>query len=106
MQNRITSHNKKDRRRNVFTINTPAFLKEVFDNYPGKGGVLKVPANILRQYLWAVAERCSELNDPVLNGLMCQMALYGISDPYDKENYDPVKLKEVMSHPDFTKWRK
>lgn len=87
-------------------MNTGSFLKEVFDNYPGQGGVLAVPANILRTLLAQVAARAAELNDPVMNALMCRMALYGESDPYDKENYNPEMVIKVLNHPDYLKYKK
>lgn len=89
-----------------FKINTPQFLKEVFDNYPGNGGVLKVPVNVLRTMLWAVAERASELNDPILNGLMCDMALYAIADPYDKQNYDYQRMKDITTNKIYMNWKR
>ncbi len=79
-----------------FKINTPAFLKEVFDHNPTLGGVLKVPVNVLRNYLQQIAERASQLNDPKLNAIMCQMALYAIADPYDKDNYDAERTSEII----------
>ena len=73
-----------------FRINTPAFLKEITDNAIGAngGGVLFIPMNVLRIKLLKVAKRASELNDPELNKIMAEMALYAVTDPYDKENYD------------------
>ena len=79
-----------------FKINTPAFLKEVFDQNPTLGGVLFVPINTLQGYLAQIAERASELNDPKLNAIMCQMALYAVADPYDKENYDRKVTEETI----------
>lgn len=89
-----------------FKLNTPQLLKEVFDNYPGAGGVLKVPANLLRMNLAAVAQRCSELNDPVLNGLMCNMALYGCADPYDAENFDQTLTDKCLNDKSYVDWVK
>lgn len=79
-----------------FKICTPAFLKEVFDNNPTLGGVLYVPVNILRGYLIQIAERASELNDPKLNAIMAQMALYDECDPYSKD-YDEKRTMQTIS---------
>jgi len=68
-----------------FKINTPAFLKEVFDENPKLGGIFFVPANILRMYLLQIATRASELNDPKLNAIMAQMSLYSVADQYSGE---------------------
>ena len=77
-----------------FKIHAPNFLKEVFNNNR-LGGVLKFPANILRTYLIQIAQRASELNDPKLNAIMCQMALYEIADPESKE-YNPKLVKKII----------
>lgn len=79
-----------------FKINTPQFLKEVFDNNPTLGGVLFVPANTLQSYLYQIAQRASELNDPKLNAIMCQMALYEIADPYQK-GYNGELTKSIIA---------
>jgi hypothetical protein len=79
-----------------FRIHTPAFLSEVFDNNPRLGATLRIPANTLRLYLIQIATRASELNDPKLNAIMCQMALYEIADPYSNE-YDAKKTKQIIS---------
>ncbi len=78
-----------------FKIHAPNFLKEVFDLNPKLGGVLFVPANTLRTYLLQIAQRASELNDPKLNAIMCQMSLYEIADPESKE-YDREKTMKII----------
>ena len=80
-----------------FKINTPQFLKEVFDENPKLGGIFFVPANTLRTYLIQIAERAAELNDPKLNAIMCQMALYEISDPY-QEGYNEKLTKKIIAN--------
>ena len=64
-------------------VNTPAFLKEIGGN-PGLS-TLRVPLQIFANLLGEVGERCSEINDPILNGLMAQLAIYEIADPYSKD---------------------
>lgn len=86
-------------------VNTPGFLKEVFDNYPGNGGIFIVPANVFRLLLLEVAERASQLNDPIMNALMCRLALYGCADPYDTENYDHDLMTKTLNHPDYIKYK-
>lgn len=86
-------------------VNTPAFTKELIEAHPSPGALIGA-MNIFRQVLAEVAERASEMNDPVLNALMCRLALYGESDPYDKENYNPAKLKKALNSPEYLSYKK
>ncbi len=86
-------------------VNTPAFLQEVFNNNPKLGGQFFQPANIFRELLVEVAGRASQLNDPIMNALMCRLALYGIADPYDHENYNHDALTKVLEHPQYLKYK-
>lgn len=80
-----------------------AIFKEILNN-PGTW-VLATPLNIIQHTLVEVGERAAELNDPILNGLMCRLAIYEISDPYSKE-FDKKKLDEVMSkYEKAKKWK-
>lgn len=65
-------------------VNTPQLLKEVLVNQ-GSLSILNKPIQIFASLLEAVADRAGELNDPQLNALMCRMALYAESDPYNPE---------------------
>lgn len=74
-----------------FDVNTPQFLKEACEN--AIGGMYTVCWNIFRTLLEQVAERATELNDPVLNTLMIRLNLYEIPN---KERYKVIKqLKEM-----------
>lgn len=64
-------------------VNTPALITELL-NHSGSGAVL-MPLKIFRGIISEVAIRATELNDPKLNSLMCRLALYSISDPFDKD---------------------
>jgi len=75
-----------------FVTNTPALLNEVLTS-PG-ASVLHIPLQILAHQLGQVATRAAELNDPVLNSLMCDLALYEIADPYSKE-YAPDRVAKI-----------
>lgn len=78
-----------------FKIQTVTLLHEIADAGLDRGmGVLKVPLNVLVRYLDSVATRASQLNDPILNKLMCDMALYEVADPSSKE-YNQEVLDEV-----------
>lgn len=63
-----------------FNLNTLGLLHEIADNAlpMGNMGVLKVPLNVFRQLLGAVAQRASEINDPELNILMLRLHLYEV----------------------------
>jgi hypothetical protein len=82
-------------------VNTPAFLKEAFENMPGtNNGVWFQPVNIFRELLVEVAKRASQLNDPVMNALMCRLCLYAESDPYDKDYKEEV-VKSILASKEY-----
>jgi hypothetical protein len=66
-------------------VNTPQLLKEIIGN--NETSVLSKPLAIFGRILAEVGERASELNDPKLNALMCRLAIYEVSDPYNP-NYN------------------
>jgi hypothetical protein len=66
-------------------VNTAGLFEEILCN--SQTGILKIPLQITGKLLAAVAERAAELDDPELNGLMCRLALYSVSDPNDRVNY-------------------
>lgn len=78
----------------TFKIHTPAFLEEIMGN-PG-AGALKIPMSVFRRLLCHVAHRSSQLNDPILNRLMCDLTLYDIADPYS-EDYNLKKVNKIKS---------
>lgn len=65
-----------------FKCDTPALLQEimtgVIDNPKSGASVLKIPLLILNNYLGQVAQRAAEIDDPQLNILMLDMALYEV----------------------------
>lgn len=74
-----------------FDVNTPQFLKEACEN--SIGGMYAVCWNVFRSLLAQVAERATELNDPVLNTLMIRLNLYEIPN---SERYKMIKnMKEL-----------
>ena len=62
---------------------TPRLLEEILNN-PGAGILLR-PIQLFGIMLASVAQRAAELDDPILNKLMCQLTLYEIADPESKE---------------------
>lgn len=61
-------------------VNTPNMFKEILAN--DQTVIFTRPLQITARLLAEVAKRASELNDPILNGLMCQLTLYDCADPY------------------------
>lgn len=65
-----------------FDVNTPQFLKEACEC--ANGGIYAVCYNIFKGLLAQVAERATELHDPVLDALMIRLNLYEVAP---KERY-------------------
>lgn len=74
-----------------FDVDTPRFIHEAAENC--RGGMYSVCWNIFLNLISKVAERATELNDPVLNTLMIRLNLYEIPN---KERYKIIKqMKEL-----------
>jgi hypothetical protein len=72
-----------------FRVDTPALLNEIIDCLvPRSSGVIKVPINTFCNLLAQVAQRCTEINDPVLDKLMFDLNLYELPTPTTKEYGD------------------
>ena len=56
---------------------------------------LRIPLNALIGCLNRLPEIASEIDDPRLNVLMMQMALYSVADP-EHPDYDPDFVKQYM----------
>lgn len=59
-----------------FDVDTPRFLKEVIENSDCK--MYGACWNIFRSLLVQVAQRATELNDPIMNVLMLRLNLYEV----------------------------
>lgn len=77
----------------MWRVNTPQLLKEILENNETK--ILSKPLQIFANILFEVGERAAELNDDKLNALMCRLAIYEISDPYN-EAYDSEIVNEII----------
>lgn len=74
-----------------FDVDTPKFIKEVCEN--SGSTMYDVCWNIFKGLLAKVAERATEIHDPVLDALMIRLNLYEIPN---KERYKVIKqLKEM-----------
>lgn len=76
-----------------FKIHTLRLLEEILNSNDNMG-IFNVPIHEFGVLLYQVASRASELNDPILNHLMCELTLYEIADPYNA-NYDKATLEEI-----------
>ena len=76
-----------------FDVNTPQFLKEACED--ANGGMYAVCYNIFKGLLAQVAERATELHDPVLDALMIRLNLYEVAP---KERY--VMLAKLAANYD------
>lgn len=74
-----------------FDVNTPQFLKEACENT--NGGMYATCWNVFRNLIAQVAERATELNDPILNTLMIRLNLYEI--PNNKRYKIIKQMKEL-----------
>lgn len=86
-----------------FKVHVPNLLEETIMKglTPMERGALHVPLNVFIKYIRSVAKRCTELHDPVLDRLMCEMSLYEEADPTSKD-YDPKMVNKVIQrHIDF-----
>lgn len=73
-------------------IHTGKLLGEILNN-PGTG-ILTRPLQLLARTLTEIGERASQLNDPILNDLMCRLTIYEIADP-DSPDYDPKRVEQI-----------
>ena len=73
--------------------NIKALIEEGIENN-SLGGALTMPWRITYQKLLDVATVAARINDPELNLLMCELALYTIGDGYHKD-YDPDLVDRI-----------
>ena len=58
----------------TFDVNFPGFIKEACENC--NGGMYAITWNIFKNLIGQVAQRATELHDPVLDALMIKLNLY------------------------------
>ena len=88
-----TFYQAPGKRSGPWLVHTPNLFKEVLSN--NGTGILAVPLQITANILHDVAERAIQLNDPILNHLMCRLTLYEVADP-TSDAYDPEVLGTVQ----------
>ena len=79
-----------------FKVHVPNLIEEIVEKGlpPKEKGALIIPISVFKRYLASIADRCAEINDPILNKIMCDMAMYEQANPASKE-YDPDMINEV-----------
>ena len=75
-------------------VNTPALITEI-GNHNSQMGFLRAGLMIFKKILYELGECSARINDDELNGLMCRLAIYEISDPYSGA-YDKSILDKTM----------
>jgi len=90
--NEDENENEKQEMPIQWKVHAPNLLKEIGNNSPSNG-VLSWPLMILLRLLADIAQRAVELEDPVLDSLMCRLTLYSASDPESEDyNHELVEL--------------
>lgn len=75
-------------------VNTPALVGEIANNN-SQMAFLRAGLQIFMGILYELGECASRINDPILNGMMCRLAIYEIADPYNK-GFNQEQLDEVL----------
>ncbi len=101
---------KKLRHHESLTVPTPAdlrwkvhaagLLQEILNNEGT--AILVKPLQIFMGILREIGERAAELNDPELNALMCQLAIYEVSDP-KSPHFDGETVAQVFREAESAK---
>ena len=73
-------------------VHLPGLFSEILVN--DSCAILYRPLQCTANIIGQVALRASQINDPVLNKLMCDLTLYEIADP-KSPNYDRKKIEEI-----------
>ena len=77
----------------TFDVNFPGFVKEACENC--NGGMYAVTWNIFKNLIGQVAQRATELHDPVLDALMIKLNLYEL--PNEERRKMISKLQRIYT---------
>ena len=77
----------------TFDVNFPGFVKEACENC--NGGMYAVTWNIFKNLICQVAQRATELHDPVLDALMIKLNLYELSNEERRKMI--LKLQQIYT---------
>ena len=93
----------------VWRVHTTNFLNEILEGNPTMWMMVQ-PINIFQRIIGMVAERASELNDPIMNGLMARLTLYEVTDPsspdYDQEITTRLLIDGVKARKEIIKQKR
>lgn len=90
----------------AFKVHLPNLLHEVVNcAMPKSMGILKIPLNVTRLLLIELTQRASELNDPELNAIMCNLTLYEEANP-ESQDYNPKMVETVMKQAKASKLKR
>lgn len=76
-------------------VHTPRLFQAIESAMP-RGTAESGELAVFGAYVREVANRASQLNDPILNALMVKLTLYDLADP-DSEHHDPDLVKRIMA---------
>lgn len=76
-------------------VDSPALLQEIASNHGV--AILKIPLNIFQSILAEVAERATEINDPILNELMIDLNLYELPPLGSNERKEIVGKARLLA---------
>ena len=69
-----------------FRVDTMKLLHEICDSaMPQTMGIVKIPLNVFKNLLAQVAQRATQLHDPILDRLMFDLTLYELPEPTSTE---------------------
>lgn len=77
----------------TFDVNFPQFTKEAAENC--NGGMYAICWNIFRNLIAQVAQRATEIQDPVLDALMIKLNLYEM--PNEERRETIKKLEKIYN---------
>ena len=82
---------------NKVSVHTVRLLDEIQNNAtrPKDMAALQIPFDYFRALLHEVAQRCTEINDPVLDILMIKMTMYSVANP-DMPDFDQEVVKRFL----------
>lgn len=75
-------------------VHTTALLKEISSNV-GHNSQVRIPLQILQNLLAQVAQRATELHDPILDRLMIRLTLYSVANP-NEADYDAEIVVQIL----------
>lgn len=79
---------------NSWHAHTYHLLNEIVEN--SNQPALCKPLQIFSRLLALVGERAVQLDDPIMNALMCQLTIYTVADP-ESPDYDPELVEQVYA---------